>query len=96
VPSESGHNHHQTVVFAFVHIENGICRHDLNARHAWQCHQTYPCGHTAIDHAYVHCSWLSGDPGALPLPSSMAANDQTLHSKESIHPNQFHLLKYAP
>lgn len=96
VPSDSGHNHHQTIVFTFIHIENGICRHDLNARHAWQCHQTYPCGHTAIDHAYVHCSWLSSDPGALPLQSNMASDGKALISKESIHPTQIHFLTHAP
>ena len=96
VPAETGYYRHQTVVFTTNHLKNGICQHDLNARHAWQCYQTYPCGHTPIEHAYTHCDWLSRDPGELPLqaPSTSIATD--LLAKENLHPTQFHLLKYAP
>lgn len=96
VPSETGDHRHQMVVFTTKHIENGICQHDLNARHAWQCYQTYPCGHTPIEHAYTHCSWLSVDPGALPLQTHKDVDDKLLLTKESIHPTQIHNLKYEP
>lgn len=96
VPSESGDHRYQMVVFTNNHIENGICQHDLNARHAWQCYQTYPCGHTPIEHAYTHCDWLSRNPGELPLQAPSTSNATHLLAKENLHPTQIHLLKYAP